>query len=151
MPTEQAKGASKVGIEIVEAFNAGDWKRFANALHPEVIYHETGTQRQTDNLDEYVRLSQGWKHAFPDARGTVRTALATGDTAAIEVLWEGTHQGPLETPTGTVQPSRRPIAVEGTLWITASRGKATQIRHQFDLVSLLQQIGAFPTPAHATT
>ena len=80
----------------------------------------------------------------------MRNTLSSGDTAAIEVLWEGTHQGPLETPTGTVPPTGRPVAVEATLWITVSRGKATQIRHQLDLVALLQQVGAFPTPAHAT-
>ena len=46
--------------------------------------------------EKIVELFKGWKTAFPDAVGTVKSAVGSGHTAALEVTWKGTHTGPLE-------------------------------------------------------
>ena len=149
MAAERGQDASKVGIEVVEAFNAGDWHRLRAALTPEVVYQETGTQRRTEGPDEYVQLSQGWKQTFPDARGTVRNALASGNSAALEITWEGTHRGPLPLPDGVLAATGRSIVVQATMWFTVEGARVREIRHHLDLTALLQQIGAAPASAHA--
>jgi SnoaL-like domain len=65
------KGAELVGLasELVEAFNAADWPRFRATLSDDVTYEEAGTGRRVDGADDYVRLCQGWKEAFPDVSG----------------------------------------------------------------------------------
>ena len=136
--------AAAVAREVVEAFNAGDWDRFRAALADGVVYDETGTGRHVEGVEPYVALCQGWRTAFPDVAGTIRREVAQGDTVAQEVTWNGTHQGPLEGPGGTISASGRRVEVPATLWVTASGGRATAIRHHLDVLALLGQAGALP-------
>jgi steroid delta-isomerase-like uncharacterized protein len=131
--------------ELVEAFNAADWPRFRATLGDEVTYEEAGTGRQVHGADDYLRLCQGWKEAFPDVSGKVRTAVAGGDTVAQEVEWVGTHTGPLATPAGAIPPSGKSVKVAGTLWYAVADEKFRSVRHHLDVMALLQQIGALPS------
>jgi len=150
MATTQAKQMSDtaaVATELVEAFNAGDWNRLRATLHPDVVYEETGTQRRVAGADAYVRLCQGWKETFPDARGAVQAAIASAQQVAQEVVWEGTHRGPLPVPGGSISPSGKRINVRGSMWYTIADGRAREIHHHLDVMTLMQQVGAMPAPA----
>jgi steroid delta-isomerase-like uncharacterized protein len=145
--SQQFGDTTAVATELVEAFNVGNWERLRATLHPDVVYEETGTQRRVDGADEYVRLCQGWKESLPDVRGTIQTTVASAQSVAQEILWQGTHSGPLTTPGGVVPPSGKRIRVRGTLWYTIAGGRAREIHHHLDVLSLMQQIGAIPAPA----
>ena len=94
-----------IAREQVDAFNNGDWERLRAGLASDSRYDELGTQRKIDGPEKIVELFKGWKQAFPDAVGTVTSAVASGDTAALEVTWKGTHTGPLATAEGTIPAS----------------------------------------------
>ena len=139
-------GQDLVGIAsgMVDAFNAADWDRAAGHLTSDAVYNELGTQRSIKGPDEIIKALQGWKQAMPDVKGTVTKASAIDNTAVLEVTWEGTHTGDLETPGGTIPASgkrqRTPAA-----WILEFEGdKIKESRHYFDMVTFLQQIGAMP-------
>jgi hypothetical protein len=76
--------------------------------------------------------------------GTIRRAVAGSEVVAEEIVWAGTHLGPLETPGGTVPATGRRVEAEATLWVTVRGGTATAIRHHLDVLTLLQQVGALP-------
>jgi steroid delta-isomerase-like uncharacterized protein len=133
-----------VAREVVEAFNAADWDRFRAVLADGIVYEETGTGRRVEGAEEYVRLCQGWRQAFPDVTGTIRRVVAEGGTVAEEIAWAGSHQGPLETPGGTIPASGAQVEALGTLWVTVSGGEASAIRHHLDVMALLRQVGALP-------
>ena len=135
---------TQTSADLIDAFNQADWERFRGVLSPDTVYTETGTGRRVEGADAYVRLCQGWKVALPDVRGTIRGAIATEDQVAQEILWEGTHTGPMETPAGTLPPSGAQISVEASLWIRFHGDKAREVHHYLDVLSLLQQIGAMP-------
>jgi hypothetical protein len=42
---------------------------------------------------------------MPDSEGTVTSAVDGGDTAVLEVTWNGTFTGPWATPQGDVEPT----------------------------------------------
>ena len=149
MATTQSKfrDATAVATELVEAFNVGDWERLRATLHADVVYEETGTQRRIDGADAYVRLCQGWKETFPDVRGAVQATITSAQQVAQEVLWEGTHGGPLALPGGSIAPSGKRVRVRGSMWYTIADGRAREIHHHLDVMSLMQQIGAIPAPA----
>src|SRR6476646_7722851 len=96
---------------IITAFSKGDWAQFRAPLASDVHYEETGTGRQTESADAYVQLVQGWKQSFPDATGTIRHAVASGNIVVQEVLWEGTHTGDMATPGGIIPASGKRISV----------------------------------------
>jgi steroid delta-isomerase-like uncharacterized protein len=147
MTTQQSKDLTQVAQGIIEAFNTADWARFKAPLAANVIYEETGTQRRVQDADAYVQLCQGWKHAFPDAKGTIRNVVSTGNTVVQEVLWEGTQDGDLPTPTGTLPASGRRIMVPATLWLTFQGDQVREIHHHIDMMGMMQQLGVMSSPS----
>ncbi len=83
---------------------------------------------------------------MPDIKGTVTNAFASGDTVALEITWEGTHTGPLEGPGGTIPASGRRQVTPSAFIFTFQADKIKESRNYFDIMTLLQQIGAMPPP-----
>jgi steroid delta-isomerase-like uncharacterized protein len=130
--------------DLIDAFNQADWDRLQGYLAPGVRYTETGTGRQVEGPDAYLELCQGWKDAFADATGVVSNAVAGDDTAALEIRWQGTQTGPLETPAGAVPASGNRITVDASFWARYEGDRIQEIHHHRDVLSLLQQIDALP-------
>ena len=62
---------------------------------------------------------------------------------AIELTWEGTQSGPMATPDGQeLPPSNKRITVKSVEVIEIENSKIKVLRHYFDLMTILQQIGA---------
>jgi len=91
-----------------------------------------------------VELFKGWKQAFPDAAGTVTSAFASGDKAALEVTWKGTHTGPLMTAEATIPASGKRQETPAAILFTFEGEKIKEARHYFDSMTLFKQIGAQP-------
>jgi steroid delta-isomerase-like uncharacterized protein len=142
----KSQQALNIGQALLEAFNDADWPHFREMLAPSVVYEETGTGRRLEGADAYMAALAAWKQAIPDARGKIRQSTASGDTAMFELVWEGTHSGPLETPGGPIPASGKHIYVQAALASTVQDGKVTSVRHYLDVLTLLQQIGAMPAP-----
>ena len=134
----------KIAREQVDAFNTGDWERLRAGLAADSRYDELGTQRKVEGPEKIVELFKGWKTAFPDAVGTVTSAVASGNKAALEVTWKGTHTGPLETAEGTIPASGKRQETPAAFFFTFEGGKIKESRHYFDSMTLLKQIGAQP-------
>jgi len=132
----------KIAREQVDAFNRGDWERVRAGLAPDARYDELGTQRKIEGPDKIVELFKGWKQAFPDAVGTVTSAVASGDKAALEVIWKGTHTGPLTTAAGTIPASGKTQVTPAGYFFTFAGDKIKEGHHYFDSLTLLEQIGA---------
>jgi steroid delta-isomerase-like uncharacterized protein len=132
--------------EAIEAFSQDDRERFRATMTADAVYDEKGTGRRVEGIDQIVEISWGWKQAFPDVRGTVTGGLGSGDTAAIEITWEGTQTGPLATPGGELPASGKRFRIQAVQVVQGSGGKIREIRHYFDLLTMLQQLGAMPAP-----
>jgi steroid delta-isomerase-like uncharacterized protein len=130
--------------DLIEAFNEADWDRLEQHLARDVRYSETGTGRRTEGVAAYLQLCHGWKEAFPDVKGTVTQAVAGDDIAVLEIHWDGTHTGPLETPAGLVPASGNRLAVDASFWARYEGDSIQEIHHHLDVLVLLQQIGALP-------
>jgi steroid delta-isomerase-like uncharacterized protein len=137
-----------VAREQVDAFSNGDWERLRAGLASDARYDEFGTDRKVEGPEQIVELFKGWKQAFPDAAGTVKSALASGDTAVLEVMWTGTHTGPLTTAEGTIPASGKRQETPGAIFFTFEGDKIKESRQYFDSLTLLKQIGGSPSNAH---
>jgi steroid delta-isomerase-like uncharacterized protein len=133
-----------IAREQVDAFNSGDWERVRAGLTSDSRLDELGTERKIDGPEKIVELFKGWKQAFPDAAGTVTSAFASGNTAALEVIWKGTHTGPLTTAEGTIPASGKQQKTPAAIFFTFEGDKIKESRHYFDSLTLLKQIGAQP-------
>jgi steroid delta-isomerase-like uncharacterized protein len=134
----------KIAREQIAAFNSGDWERVQAGLAADSRYDEVGSGRTVERPEQIVELFKGWKQAFPDAVGTVTSAVASGEMVALEVTWNGTHTGPLTTAAGTIPASGKPQETPAAIFFTFAGDKIKTSRHYFDFLTLLKQIGAEP-------
>ena len=130
-----AEAMTKIARAQIDAFNNGDWEQTRGLLAPDAFYHELGTERTVEGPEKIIEL-------FPDAAGTVTSSVASGNTAALEVTWKGTHSGPLETPEGTIPASGKRQETPAALVYVFEGDKIKASRHYFDSMTLLKQIGA---------
>jgi steroid delta-isomerase-like uncharacterized protein len=134
----------KIARKQIDAFNNSDWEQLRGLLVSDVRYHELGTEREVEGPEQIIELFKGWKTAFPDAVGTVTSAVAGSDMAALEVTWKGTHTGPLATAAGTIPASGKRQETPAALFYAFEGAKIKACRHYFDAMTLLKQIGAQP-------
>lgn len=134
----------KLARQQIDAFNSGDWELMRGNLASDARYDELGTQRKVEGPEKIVELFKGWKTAFPDVVGTVTSSVASGNKAALEVTWKGTHTGPLTTAEGTIAASGKLHETPSAVFYTFEGNKIKSSRQYFDSLTLLKQIGALP-------
>jgi len=126
----------------ITAFNEKDWDKMRALLAADAIYDEKATQRRIQGSDQIIQALQGWTAAFPDANGTFVREFATEDTAILELIWKGTHTGPLQTPSGIIPASNRLVEMPACELMRVEDERIKYDSHYFDLLTLLTQIGA---------
>ena len=79
--------------------------------------------------------------AFSDGRLVAVTTLADGGRAAVEGVFDGTHDGPLASPGGDVPPTGRTVSFR---WAAVYEVSGDQLRSEhlfFDQADFLAQLG----------
>jgi len=95
-------------------------------------------------------LAKVFYGAFPDIKQTVEAVVADENMAALRFSATGTHTGELMG----MPPTGKQINISGMCMFQINGGKVTEWAEVFDQMTLMQQIGAIPTPsqeAQATT
>jgi steroid delta-isomerase-like uncharacterized protein len=127
---------------LITAYNDKNWDRVKAGITPDFLYEEVATARRIEGADQTVTAWKGWAQAFPDSKASFdRTHVAGNDTVVLELTWRGTHQGPLETPAGSIPATGKKIEIRAVAIIELKGEKARTQRHFFDMATLLQQLG----------
>lgn len=140
---------TQLATDSIELFNKTDYDGIRALLGPAFRYEETGTGLAVDNADDFVAALQVWKTAAPDAAGELTRIVVDGDTAVLEVVWRGTQTGPLPTAAGVLPASGRQFEFQASVWQVWDHGRIVQERHHLDVLTMMAQLGALPTPASA--
>jgi steroid delta-isomerase-like uncharacterized protein len=131
--------------EMIDAHNAHDNGRLGATVTDDFIYDEFGTQRSVRGRQAWLDIWQGWRQAFPDVKGAITNIFVSGTHALAETVWEGTFQGALATPGGTIAATGKRLEHFPVAFVyVVDGGKFKEVHLYFDLMSLLQQIGAMP-------
>jgi steroid delta-isomerase-like uncharacterized protein len=126
----------------VDALNRGDWKGLEVSLAPGSVYEEFGSQRRFEGSTAILAAFQEWKAALPDLKAVLSTTYQEGDRVALELTWQGTHSGALQSSGATLEPSGNRLALPWVMTIDVNNGKIKGIRSYFDTMSLRKQLGA---------
>jgi len=102
--------------DSIEAWNEGARDRHRSSFTDDAVLQEHGTGRRVRGGDAITDLHFGWKSAFPDGRGSIETIVDGGDHVALEVVWSGTHGGPLATPDGHTRVTYRNFFYPQARW-----------------------------------
>jgi steroid delta-isomerase-like uncharacterized protein len=139
----------EIAKAAVTAYNKKDWNELGNLLAANAVYDEKATNRRLEGSGQIIEALQGWAQAFPDSKGTFIREFVSNDTAILELVWKGVHTGPLQTPTGAIPPTNKPIEVPACEVFRVEGGKVRSMSHYFDMLTLLNQIGVTGTAAPA--
>ena len=122
-----------------DGINQGDIDYHADAFGPGYINHFSG--RALD-VDAFKQVFYGFKAGFPDLNSTIEDIFAdeTGDRIAVRHTYRGTHTG---TYMG-VPPTGKAVQVSANDLYHLKDGKIIEEWSEFDLLGVLQQIGAIP-------
>ncbi len=130
--------------ENINAFSAGDFQRFGATLAEDAVYEEHATRRRVQGREENVALAQGWKKAFPDAKGSITSIFASGDKVIAEITWEGIQTGDLVGPQGAIPATGKSVRLGAAYVSSVEGGKLKETHHYFDMMTMLQQLGVVP-------
>lgn len=124
----------------VDAFNARDWASEAACRTADYKAHMSGSPAPLDAAG-WDSFMTSFCAAFPDAR--IDIADAVGDTYQVASRWTltGTHRGAF----AGMAPTGRRVTVTGVDFSRIVDDKVAEHWAQFDLLALMQQIGAAPT------
>ncbi len=136
------KSVADLAKEQVIAYNEKDWDRARAALAPEVVYDEVGTHRKLKGVDDVLTAWKGWATAIPDSRATFHSETVSGNTAVLEITWNGTHSGPLNTGEREIPATGKKIELRAIQVVDVADDRVKSVRQYFDMGTLLQQIGA---------
>ncbi len=140
--TLSPQALTKIAQGLIVAYNDRDWNRVKSSITPDFTYDEVATARKVTGADQTIELWKGWAQAFPDSKGTFQGSHVVNDgTVVLELTWKGTHKGPLQTPTGAIAPTGKPIEVRACAIVEIAGERARLQRHYFDMATLLRQIG----------
>jgi steroid delta-isomerase-like uncharacterized protein len=139
-----AEDNKRVNLHWIQAFNERDWATEATYRTSDYVAHMSGTPMPLDN-DGWNAFMVEFTQAFPDAQISVEASLAERDMVASRWTISGTHGGPFQG----VPATGRLVSFMGCDFSRVVDGKVAEHWAQFDLVSVLQQIGVLPGPAPA--
>jgi steroid delta-isomerase-like uncharacterized protein len=123
------------------AYNKKDWNGVKAAITAGFVYDEVGTQRKMEGTGQVIEAWQGWATAIPDSNATFENAFVASGKVVLELTWRGKHTGPMQTPGGEVPATGKSIELRACQIIEIEGGKAKSMRHYFDMMTMMQQLG----------
>jgi len=128
----------------IQAFSRKDWDAWKKTVAPDAIYEEAATHRSLAGRENIMAGLQTWTMAFPDLHATITNALASGNEVMAEITWEGTQTGPLMGPMGAFPATGKRGAIRAVEVFVFEEGLIKRMRHYFDMMDILRQMGALP-------
>jgi len=127
---------------FVEFINTASEKLAKELISPDAVSHVPGQSVPMRGPAGYLAIISMMRGGFPDIQWTMEEIVVEGDTVATRFIMRGTHQGAFFG----VPPTGKQIAVQAMNFYYLSGGKVVEEYGQPDLLGLLQQIGAMPSP-----
>jgi predicted ester cyclase len=136
-------------------------KEIASHLHEEVV-----NQKNLSALDNYVATDVVWHNAppglapgiegyqqffpmlyagFPDYHATIEDSIAEGDKVVHRIRGRGTHKGEWMG----IAPTGKQVTMTANIIYRIASDKIVEEWFEYDVMALMQQLGAVPPPGQA--
>ena len=130
------------GERAVAALNDHDAAGSAAAYAPDAVVHTAASPEPVRGRAAIEQDTQQWTTAMPDMTMEIEELLVDGPTAAMRLLFVGTHTGPLMTPSGEVPPTGRRVSVPMAVLNRHDESGTTEVEHRYlDMTTMAQQLG----------
>jgi steroid delta-isomerase-like uncharacterized protein len=127
---------------FTEFINTASEKLAEELISSDAIFHVPGRPEPMRGPAGYLTIIGMMRGGFPDIQWTLEDMIAEGDKVAARFTMRGTHKGVFFG----IPSTGKKIAVQAMNFYRLSGGKFIEEHGQPDMLGLLQQIGAVPTP-----
>lgn len=127
---------------FTEFINTADERLAKELIAKDAVFHVPTQTTPLLGPAGYLFIVAMMRGGFPDVQWTLEEMIAEGDKVAARFTMRGTHRG---TFLGIPATEKR-IQVQAMNFYRWSNGQISGERGQPDMLGLLQQIGALPTP-----
>jgi steroid delta-isomerase-like uncharacterized protein len=135
-----------VVARATDAFNAHDEDQVRANYGDNVVFTAPGDVR-LEGPDAVTEYAMSWQRAFPDATLTVHETLEDGNSAAVQMTFEGTHTETLASPGGDIPATNRHLTGRASEFVRVEGGKIVEEHLYFDQVQVMTQLGLRPEAA----
>jgi predicted ester cyclase len=87
-----------------------------------------------------------WIKACPDGKLTVRNEIISGPWVVEEVTFEGTQQGALAGPSGSIPATGKRLAIQSVIITRYENDMAVETKLYFDQSEVFKQLGVTQSP-----
>jgi steroid delta-isomerase-like uncharacterized protein len=129
---------------LFDAVNAGDLDRVLDCVAEDIAVH-TSIPGITPGREGFRQFIGVYLSAFPEQRVEIHELVAEGDRVLVRHTHHVTHGGEF----AGMPPTGKQAIVDGLELFRVNNGQIAEMWHHDDLLSLLQQLGAVPTPERA--
>lgn len=124
-----------------EVFNQGKLNVADEIIAPDFIWYGPGLPpdmpRGPDGVKIFATLL---RTAFPDLKLATEASIAEGDSVVNRWIFRGTHKGAIMG----ILPTGKKVKITGVDIFRVRANKIIENRQEWDLLGLLQQLGAAP-------
>lgn len=147
-PTATTPTAKEILDRNITALNNRDMEAYLANQHPDIDFVVPGGA--TLHGREQVRAStRAFWDAFPDGRLSFGQQVLGEDAAATEVVFSGTHTGPMATPGGDIPATGKSVKMTSVSMLRFTDGMVASEHVYLDQLQMLTQLGLAPTPPEA--
>jgi steroid delta-isomerase-like uncharacterized protein len=144
--TEQNKQVVRQYFEASERQGIEGMGQFVSSANYSL--HFAGMPSPTMDWNGHKQLFNVLASAFPDFRHNIEDMVAEGeDKVAVRFNITATHKGEFQG----IPPTGKKVSMSAMDLMTIIDGKITEEWVILDMMGLMQQIGAIPANAHAST
>ncbi len=129
----------------VEAWNTGDFEAFKEVLAPDYAYYLPSRSTKPMSLEETIEMFKMLQKAFPDISWSMEELIASEDKVIIRFIEKGTHVGEFMG----IPATGNKYETSGIGIIRIENGKIVEMRDEFDMLGLYQQLGMELKPKEA--
>jgi predicted ester cyclase len=128
-----------------EAMSTGNLDAIDELISPDHRFYPGGNP-PLEGRDGWKQVVTDVRTAFPDGQFSIEDLIAEGDQVVLRWTMRGTHRGEWRG----IAPTGKPVTQTGFTLLRLRDGLRVEERAQADLLGVMEQIGALPTPAAAS-
>lgn len=140
MAQHEPSAEKRVLDRNITAVNARDIEGYLANQQPDIEFVLPGgvTLRGRDQVRQYTEAV--WQ-AFPDGILAFGAQVFGHDAAATEVVFTGTHTGPMLTPNGSIPPTGRSVTLHSASILRIKDGLVASEHVDLDQLEMMTQLG----------
>jgi steroid delta-isomerase-like uncharacterized protein len=135
---------AELANRYVETFNRGDTAEWAALFADDAVIHDPFYPEPVRGREAIEQMEASLRKSFPAMRcRLLGPVLDVGDQISCELAVNGTNDGPLTMPDGSVLPAsgNKVSFATGVFWNVGRDGLITEERSYFDVTGVASQLG----------